>query len=430
MIGKYRMIATMILVMLMLVVFSGCVQEPSKSKLVPKILTPLPDEVVAGRVLLMAIEDSGNMALVTQAKLEFSKDGTNFTLIDSQPGLELATNPQGIDSLGSWNAIWDTAPLAPGSYFIRAEMTDQSGKTASNTIPIVIDKIPVPKMTIAFENVTGKATFDGSGSNDNERIMEYKWDFGDGQFANGSRVSHTYTNLNRNYFPMLTVVDNQGFRDTAYFEIQALEIPELWANQTATPVNDCVPIKMEVLGKDTADTTSIDFGGFAMPGDATKKKLGPFNNVNLSSPGPYDLAYWFEIKATLKAGSDPALCSEKQEIKRTYHSDNVTSHNPLPDGFNNPTYGMDDYTNRSTFKEHDGLIIKWLDAPGWHGNLAKTDVTTSGAAGVFYDAHFKASVTSKDGSKSVWCTWDLRMKVNDTGAVVTAPNISNLNCQP
>lgn len=425
--GRCRTIAIMILVMLVFGVFSGCVQGPSKSKLVPKILTPLPGEVVAGRVLFMAIEDSGNTALVTQTKLEFSKDGSNFTLIDSQPGIELATNPQGIDSLGSWNAIWDTAPLAPGSYFIRAEMTDQSGKTASNTISIVVDKIPVPKVTIAFENVTGKATFDGSGSTDNERIVEYKWDFGDGQFANGSRVSHTYTNLNRNYFPTLTVVDNQGFRDTAYFQIPALEIPELWENQTVELVNDCVPDKIELLGDKQADTKSIDFGQFAMPGDATKKKLGPFNNVNLSNPGPYDLAYWFEIKATLKAGSNPALCTEKQEIKRTTHYDNVTSHKPPPNGFNSATYALDDYTDKSSFKEHDGLIIRWLDAPGPR-NIAKADVTTSGATGLFKDMHFKATVTSKDGTKSVTCTWDVRMKVDNTGAVVTAPTISNPTC--
>jgi hypothetical protein len=418
----------MIAALFIVSIFSGCVHEPPKSKLVPRILTPLPDEVVAGRVLFMATEDSGNKALVTQVKLEFSKDGSNFTLIDSQPGIELATNPQGIDRPGSWNAIWDTAPLAPGSYFIRAAMTDQSGKTALHTIPVVVDKIPVPKLTIAFENVTGKATFDGSGSTDNERIVEYKWDFGDGQFANGSRLSHTYTNLTRKYFPTLTVVDNQGFRDTAYFVIPALEIPELWANQSATPVDDCVPDKIELLKKDAADTTSIDFDGNAMPGDTTKKKLGPFNNVNISNPGPYDLAYWFEIKATLKAGSNPALCTEKQEIKRTGHYDNVTTnHNPPPDGFDSATYALDDYTEPFSFKEHDGLIIRWLDAPGAK-HLTRADVTTSGAAGVFYDAHFKATVTSKDGLTSVTCTWDVRMKVDNTGAVVTAPTVSNPTC--
>lgn len=428
--GRCRVIALMIAALFIVSIFAGCVQEPSKSKLVPKILTPLPDEVVAGRVLFMAVEDSGNKALVTQVKLEFSKDGSNFTLIDSQPGIELATNPQGIDSPGSWNAIWDTAPLAPGSYFIRVTMTDQSGKTASHTIPVVVDKIPVPKLTIAFENVTGKATFDGSGSTDNERIVEYKWDFGDGQFANGSRVSHTYTNLTRKYFPTLTVVDNQGFRNTEYFVIPALEIPELWANQIAMPVNDCVPDRIELLGdtEAAADTTSINFSIFAMPGDATKKRLGPFNNVNLSNPGPYDLAYWFEIKATLRAGSDPALCTEKQEIKRTFHIDNVTGTDPVPDGFDSATYAPDDYTAPFDFKEHDGLIIRWLDAPGWHNNLPRDAVTTSGAAGVFQDAHFKATVTSMDGLTSVTCTWDVRMKVDNTGAVVTAPAISNPTC--
>ncbi len=422
--GRCCTIAIMILVMLVFGVFSGCIQDPPNNDIVPRILTPLPHEVVAGRVLFMAIEDSGNESLVNQTNLEFSKDGSNFTLIDSQPGIELATNPQGIDSLGSWNAIWDTSPLAPGSYFIRATMTDQSGNNASHTIPIVVDKIPVPNMTITFENVTGNATFDGSGSTDNERIVEYMWDFGDGQFGNGSNVSHTYTNLTRNYFPMLTVVDNQGFRDTAYYMI-----PELWTNQSATLVNDCVPDKIELLRNGTADTTKINFGEFAMPGDANKTKLGPLNDVNISNPVPYNLEYLFEIKATLMPGSNPALCKEKQEIKRTARRDNKTSHYPDPDGFNSATYIQDHhgFTDVSNFKEHDILIIRWLDPPGWHG-ITKADVTTSGAEGVFYDAHFKATVTSKDGSKSVTCTWDVRMKVNNTGAVVTAPNISNSTC--
>jgi PKD repeat protein len=308
-------------------------------------------------------------------------------------------------------------------------MTDQSGKTASRTIPIVVDKIPVPRLTIAFEKVAGKATFDGSGSTDNERIVEYRWDFGDGQFANGSRVPHTYTNLTRKYFPTLTVVDNKGFRNTEYFVIPALEIPELWANQIAMPVNDCVPDRIELLGdtEAAADTTSINFSIFAMPGDATRKRLGPFNNVNISNPGPYSLAYWFEIKATLRAGSDPALCTEKQEIKRTAHLDNVTARKPLPDGFDSAAYALDDYTAPFGFKEHDGLIIRWLDAPGLDP-VTGADVTTSGAAGVFYDGHFKATVTSMDGLTSVTCTWDVRMKVDNTGAVVMAPTISNPTC--
>ncbi len=427
--GKWRVIVLIIATLFMVGVFSAYIKpaQPTNSNLVPKILTPLSEEVVAGRVLFMAVEDSGNESLVTQVKLEFSKDGSNFTLIDEQPGIELATNPQGIGSLGSWNAFWNTTDLVPGSYFLRVTMTNnQSGDNASQTIPVTVDKIPIPKMNITFENVTGKATFNGNASIDNGSIVQYEWDFGDNQFATGSNVSHTYANITQLYFPMLTVVDNQGFRDTEYFAIPAVENPELWQNQTATPVNDCVPVSIALLKSETADTKSIDFGQFAMPGDATKKKLGGFNNIDISNPEPYDIRFWFEIKATLKEGSNPKLCSEKQEVKGIAHYGSITTPKPYPNGFNSATYDLDDYTAPSKFKEHDGLIIRWLDAPGFY--LGENDVTTSGADGVSFYAHFKATVTSKDGQTSVMCTWDVRMKVNNTGGVVEAPNISNATC--
>ncbi len=57
---------------------------------------------------------------------------------------------------------------------------------------------------------------DGSSSRAAEGvIVSYKWNFGDGEFAAGARVTHTYEQSGR-YTISLTVTDDSGTRATAY----------------------------------------------------------------------------------------------------------------------------------------------------------------------------------------------------------------------
>jgi PKD repeat protein len=61
--------------------------------------------------------------------------------------------------------------------------------------------------------------FDGRLSHDPDgSVVEYRWDFGDGEQATGAQAQHTYRDGGR-YFPSLTVTDDAGARDTYVTEV-------------------------------------------------------------------------------------------------------------------------------------------------------------------------------------------------------------------
>jgi len=59
-----------------------------------------------------------------------------------------------------------------------------------------------------------EAAFDGTASTDNDRIVSYAWDFGDGTAGTGAQPAHTYETLGA-YDAALTVTDTAGNSATA-----------------------------------------------------------------------------------------------------------------------------------------------------------------------------------------------------------------------
>jgi len=71
--------------------------------------------------------------------------------------------------------------------------------------------------------------FDGSGSSggDNEPIVDYAWDFGDGTTGSGMVVSHTYPSAG-DYYVSLTVTNACGRSDTSTQCVRVTEeLPEI-----------------------------------------------------------------------------------------------------------------------------------------------------------------------------------------------------------
>ncbi len=70
----------------------------------------------------------------------------------------------------------------------------------------------IPETTNPYQ--TEKITFDGSGSNDVDgEIIEYKWDFGNQDFASGAIVEYSYDDIGT-YTITLTVKDNNNTQDS------------------------------------------------------------------------------------------------------------------------------------------------------------------------------------------------------------------------
>jgi PKD repeat protein len=67
--------------------------------------------------------------------------------------------------------------------------------------------------------------FDGTASHDDVGVVEWRWDFGDGQTARGAIVDHTYTSRGT-YTAHLTALDAAGNQGTAARTIDVSAPPD------------------------------------------------------------------------------------------------------------------------------------------------------------------------------------------------------------
>jgi len=75
----------------------------------------------------------------------------------------------------------------------------------------------IPESSSSYQ--TEEIRFDASGSNDVDgEIIEYKWDFGNGDYASGRVVDYSYENVGE-YTVTLTVTDNNNSKDTESMKI-------------------------------------------------------------------------------------------------------------------------------------------------------------------------------------------------------------------
>jgi len=101
-----------------------------------------------------------------------------------------------------------------GTYTVRVTADDKRGYSCSKSTDSLKIKVNTPPVANTGPNmaccINEKTYFDGSGSRDPDGdTLTYKWDFGDGSFGEGSKVSHTYTKSGQ-YRVILTVDDQSG----------------------------------------------------------------------------------------------------------------------------------------------------------------------------------------------------------------------------
>ena len=114
--------------------------------------------------------------------------------------------------------------------------------------------------------------FSSAGSTDDNAIVSYSWDFGDGSApSTEENPSHTYT-TSGSFTAILTVEDAEGLQDTAtvviVVESPNNEAPTAVAN--ATPTNGLVPLDVAFSSAGSTDDNAIvsyswDFGDGSAP---------------------------------------------------------------------------------------------------------------------------------------------------------------------
>jgi PKD repeat protein len=104
-----------------------------------------------------------------------------------------------------------------GDYIVRLTVTDSAGQSNATEVLIQVENTS-PVASARFSNdapIPGESVlFDASSSFDPDgQLIDFIWDFGDGETRRGTRVSHVYSQLGL-YEVRLTVVDNAGALST------------------------------------------------------------------------------------------------------------------------------------------------------------------------------------------------------------------------
>lgn len=124
-----------------------------------------------------------------------------------------------------------------GRFQVRLSVTDDRGRSGEAGTTIKVGDL-APHAAIIVSPTAGWAplavTFDGSAStgptDDSATIVSYRWNFGDGNEAEGLKTIHRYFQGGR-YLATLTVATDTGVTDRASVEIQALSFTKLMTQQ-------------------------------------------------------------------------------------------------------------------------------------------------------------------------------------------------------
>lgn len=87
----------------------------------------------------------------------------------------------------------------PGKFEACLAVTDEDGLTGERTVTIQVEnRDPIPSCRLSNDApIVGElVVFDATGSLDPDGVViDFRWEFGDGTSARGSRVSHVYTEI-------------------------------------------------------------------------------------------------------------------------------------------------------------------------------------------------------------------------------------------
>ena len=99
-----------------------------------------------------------------------------------------------------------------GTYVVKLTVTDDKGATSYTTKIIEVANAP-PTVAITYEpekpEVKKEIKFNAIATDDDGYIVNYTWNFGDGNISYGKNVTHVYAKEG-NYTVTLTVKDNDG----------------------------------------------------------------------------------------------------------------------------------------------------------------------------------------------------------------------------
>jgi PKD repeat protein len=150
-----------------------------------------------------------------------------------------------------------------GRYAVRLIVKDEKGNIGNDSLIISVMEYYQPLAIASVDINYGKAPlsvqFKGSGVDIDGDIIEYHWDFGDGQESNNKNPTYEYTDEGQ-YFAYLTVIDNDGLIGVDHIEINAIPNCPPRAYASADKTEGRIPLKIKFTGwGEDCDDTELNY---------------------------------------------------------------------------------------------------------------------------------------------------------------------------
>jgi len=183
-----------------------------------------------------------------------------------------------------------------GSYTVELTVTDNKGATDSIikiiNITETLNQSPTARFTADPTSgvVSLEVAFNASSSSDSDgSIINYSWDFKDGETGTGETISHTFNSIG-SYTVELTVIDDDGVTDATTKTITVTEIPNQspTASFTVNPISvvALVEVSFDASSSSDSDGTIISYAWDFKDGNTG---TGQTVNHTFSSAGSYDV---------------------------------------------------------------------------------------------------------------------------------------------
>jgi len=292
---------------------------------------------------------------------------------------------------------------------------------AIDSLTVTVNDYPVADPGGPYEGMEGgEISFDGSASTDNGEIVEYLWDFGDGNTGTGVSPTHIYNEADT-YTVTLTVVDDSDASSTT-------------VSSTATVSEDAEETEQTVIAAAGEDKNG--FAGDTVTFDASGSTVSPSSETTVTyswdwdGDGQYDetvqeavVTHQFNNVGTFTVSLKVTAFDNKTstDTVTVTISENVNnSPTASPDGPYEGLVGGDITFDGLSSSDSDGEIVEYLWDFGDDSTGTGSSVThVYSAAGTFT---MSLVVKDDDGASSSAAT--------TTVVISEPPQVSSVNTEP
>ncbi|RDU23406.1 PKD domain-containing protein, partial [Anaerosacchariphilus polymeriproducens] len=245
------------------------------------------------------------------------------------------------------NSYQDETAEVGNNYYYKVETYDSRGNCSESAVVSgyagnfdnIAPKAVLPQSMIAKEGY--EVAFDATASTDNNRIIKYSWDFGDGSKKQGAKPIHTF-NKSGNYTVILTVTDAGGNEDKTYTTVKVLDKTNVGTTEVTIQdkLGKAIPrayVYVKLNDDETINTRADDAGIVKITAEAGIYDISAYAQGYQVAESSIKISSFEDLKSTLQLNSGEVI-EGKVSVKRMNLEEMVEAGVDLTDPENMLTY--------------------------------------------------------------------------------------------